>query len=379
MATPLLDVTRLAARVGRGVPTGIDRVERAYLVEIAARNGFALLQTRFGYALLRASEAWRILSDPAGDAARALKGAATGKVIGSGLPGLIARTVPAPAVYLNVGHTGLEHRTLARIAAVPGLTVAVMIHDTIPLDHPVYNGPGAAERFSSALRAVSRHAGLVVANSDATAADARRWLTTFGRVPPIRVGHLGVSPASPDPAALPPELPPRSPYFVTVGTIEPRKNHALLLDVWERLARERTEPPTLVIAGRRGWANDAVFRRLDAARGGAVREYADLPDPALSALVAGASAVLMPSLAEGFGLPVGEAIALGTPVIASDLPVYREFAHDYPIYLNPSDLYAWSSTITAAAEQDRAASATEPRPRMPTWRDHFAMVLDASP
>src|SRR5205823_1812943 len=116
------------------------------------------------------------------------------------------------------------------------------------------------------------------------------------------------------------------PYFVVLSTIEPRKNHELLLRLWQRLAeRHGAAAPRLVLVGHRGWENDAVFKLLDSLRGNSphVVECPDLDDAALAAVLRGARALLSPSFAEGFGLPVVEALALGTPAIASDIAAHR--------------------------------------------------------
>ena len=112
-----------------------------------------------------------------------------------------------------------------------------------------------------------------------------------------------------------------SPYFVVLGTIEPRKNHLLLLNIWRRLAEQQRSPPKLVIIGTRGWENEQVLDVLD--RSVLVRphvvEGSGMGDRGLMRLLANARALLMPSFAEGYGLPVVEALSLGTPVVASDI------------------------------------------------------------
>jgi glycosyltransferase involved in cell wall biosynthesis len=85
----------------------------------------------------------------------------------------------------------------------------------------------------------------------------------------------------------------------------------------------------------------------------------------------------MPSFVEGFGLPVVEALQLGTPVIASDLPVYREIVGDKPTYLDPNDVKAWAETIADFAEEGperRRQVAAIRGYRAPTWDEHFRTV-----
>ena len=160
---------------------------------------------------------------------------------------------------------------------------------------------------------------------------------------------------------------------MTLGTIEPRKNHALLLDVWDGLAQGGGDIPHLFIIGNRGWADPALLARLDAQPAG-VTELRGLSDGAVAALVAGARALLFPTLAEGYGLPPLEAAALGTPVVCTDLTVLRETLLDYPVYLHPSDSYAWMETIRAHADGSGGRNGKAGLD-LPSWKDHFNAVL----
>jgi glycosyltransferase involved in cell wall biosynthesis len=174
---------------------------------------------------------------------------------------------------------------------------------------------------------------------------------------------------------------PAGPYFLCLGTIEPRKNHMLLLLLWRQMAEAGVPGiPRLVIAGRRGWENEQVVDLLERCRAlrGLVEERNDLGDDELAALIAGARAVLMPSFVEGFGMPVAEALAAGTPVIASDLPVYREIAGGIPEYCNPLDGPAWQAAVLAYG-QDKSPRREEQLARLrgwraPTWAEHFGRV-----
>ena len=170
------------------------------------------------------------------------------------------------------------------------------------------------------------------------------------------------------------------PHFITVGTIEGRKNHSLLLQIWKRLVRQYgLDTPLLVIVGQRGWEASHALAMLDRAVDlkGHVVELNDCGDVELASLIAGARALLMPSFAEGFGMPVAEALQLGTPVIASDLPVFREFAGTIPTYLDAIDGAGWMSTIMSftgdSLERDRQLQAMRGY-RAPDWNSHFDKV-----
>ncbi len=396
----VLDVTRLVLRVGRPVLTGIDRVERAYLREFLQRPEPLLLLMRHGgrqWLLPRAAGAaldgW-LKAAPAPQrlrerliarrglpalAALRLRRMALGAAPPRGVPALLARHLPAGGWYFNTGHVNADAGLLAAMRRGPGIRVAVLVHDTIPLDFPQFSRPHAVAGLQAMVAAVVAHADLVICNWAATRLDLARHAARHGPLPDSIVAHPGADAAQPDPAALPAGLPLDRPYFLALGTLEPRKNHALLLDLWDRLHETLPEAgvPRLLLAGRRGWGNEALFARLDGSPhvGRTIHELPGLSDGAVAALLAGARALLMPSLAEGYGLPVAEAAAAGTPVIAAPLPVYLEVVGDYPVYVAAGDLYSWLATIQDLLGTDGAVPGAMPPLAPKTWADHFNRVL----
>ena len=189
------------------------------------------------------------------------------------------------------------------------------------------------------------------------------------------VAPLGIRPMRKATAQLPTE-----PYFVCLGTVEPRKNHQLLLNLWHDLAAVGRDGPRLVLCGRRGWDNATTLKLLDGCDTlrGLVLDAGALPDRRVTELLAGARALLFPSFAEGYGLPVAEALALGVPVLCSDLPALREVGGDVPDYLDPRDAPGWRRAILDYARPDSAARAAQlARLRFwhaPDWDAHFVQV-----
>ncbi|RMH22767.1 MAG: glycosyltransferase family 1 protein [Acidobacteria bacterium] len=126
------------------------------------------------------------------------------------------------------------------------------------------------------------------------------------------------------------------PYVLAVGTREPRKNLGRLLEAWQRLPRPLRDRHLLALAGGRGWLHDDVERRLQ--QGTGIRLLGRVADADLPALYSGAAAFVYPSLAEGFGFPVLEAMACGAPVIASAVSSLPEVAGDAALAVDPTDV-----------------------------------------
>lgn len=306
-----------------------------------------------------------------------LRRVAVGRSLKGGLSRMLQRHLPRGTAYFNTGHSALDAASLAAIRAGTKGPLAVLIHDTIPLDHPEYQRPGTAGRFLTKLQAAGDHADLILCNSQAT---ADRLHVHLPDCPDLLIAPLGVTPARPDPTALPPGLYLNRPYFVTVGTIEPRKAHDLLLDVWDDLAGDypAQDLPGLMICGSRGWNNKAVFARLDALPAdGPIRELPGLSDGAIAALLQRSRGLLFPSRAEGYGLPPLEAASMGVPVYLRDLPVYRETLGHIPVYATETQGYLWRNIVEAQvltqSRKDEDVAMTDFS--APTWADHFDIVF----
>lgn len=397
----VLDITRLLRRAGRGL-TGIDRVELAYLRAILAAQtpAFGLARSRLGYVVLdrtgldafcqriEGAVPWgppdtltRVMRGMRPDqqcAESDLRRWALDRCLPQRLGAMLHRVLPEGAAYLNVGHSNLTDRVLSSMKHQAKARIAVMIHDTIPLDLPQVQRPETRPAFSAMIRRVRALADLVICNSDQTRQDVIRHMQALGPVPDCVVAHLGVDLAPPQPVQMPTGFDPQAPYFLTVGTIEPRKNHALLFSLWEEMA-QHPECPQLVICGARGWENAPVFAWLDdhPLVGQTVFECPGLTDGQITTLLQGSRGLLFPSVAEGYGLPPIEAAAQGIPVICADLPVYREILGDIPVYAGIYDRYLWQQKIKELAHPVQADGQATMAQRFlpPTWQQHFNAVL----
>lgn len=125
------------------------------------------------------------------------------------------------------------------------------------------------------------------------------------------------------------------PYLIFVGTLEPRKNLEQLLWAHSHVNNYMENPLQLLLVGQRGWRNRTLIRKLDVGPPH-VRELGFVPDDDLPGLYAGAEALIMPSLYEGYGMPAAEARACGTRVVATDIPELHEAAGPDAIYVEPN-------------------------------------------
>jgi len=155
----------------------------------------------------------------------------------------------------------------------------------------------------------------------------------------------------------------------------------MILQVWRRLVeRHGAGAPRLLVVGQRGWECENVLDLLERCESlrGFVLEKPACSDAELVTYLRHAQALLFPSFTEGYGLPLVEALNLGVPVLASDLPVFREVADDIPEYLDPLDAISWMKCIESFSEPNCPLRAAQLR-RMsnfarPTWAKHFALL-----
>ena len=417
-----LDITRIATRIFRKGPTGIDRVEFAYAKHMIDDPGTvcvftapvfsgAIRAARAREILGRLEQVWRLDASPTEDQVfcrlrrwlerphesgvqqpMRFQG---GEVSRSWLGDLdafplrdilrasvrrerrVARRRREPTMYFHSSHAQLDKPKRFGWLKAGGVRSTFFVHDAIPVEFPEFCAPGAFDRHIRRLATVSAHASLAIVNSQ----DSRRAVTAAMAERKLRAPAIEVVPLAVDAAfaaagrvgAARPQIP----YFVYVGTIEPRKNLLFLLAVWRRLAERWAEKtPRLVIAGRRGWENENIVDLLDRSRQLApfVAEASDLTDAGLARLMADSAGLVAPSFAEGFGLPVVESLAAGAPAIVSDIAAHREAGGDYAVYADTIDGPAWIGAIEALLDErsdfrrERLAKIAGFRPL--AWAEH---------
>lgn len=386
MPNVILDISRLISRVRYSTPSGVDRVEMAYARGLLNQYGnqlaFAAVHPTGLYGRVNRKAALAYLDElerrwsSQDDSPRQLSLLAV-------LPQLITllpnrKGVGSGGIYVQASPHHLTNTAKVRgILKRERAKFLCLVHDLIPIEFPEYARPSGAALHRRRIETVAATADAVIVNSAATGRSLQPWLQ---REVAVHVALLGTE-------ALPPAEPhigDRRPYFVCLGTIEPRKNHLLLLHLWRHLA-ETLPPqdvPRLVVIGRRGWENEQIIDMLERcpALKNHVEELGGCSDARLSALLRGARALLMPSFAEGYGMPVAEALSVGTPALCSDIAALREVGGDVPDYLDPLDGPGWKAAVLDHATRGptyAAQMARLPGWHNPTWKEHLGIVVKA--
>lgn len=353
------DVTRLITRRKKSFATGIDRVDLEYLKQHMNNT-----QLDMRYIALIDDEVQIINNDVFKDYIKSLSLVWSGSKsikdpcsvlnINGNLPksrfrriklrrfgllffnkNLFHKNKSEKRFYFNSSHIGilsLKNKVCEQFFKHIGATLVTYIHDLIPLTHKSFSTKTAAKKLKHYTNNSLKFGGIHIFNSLATRSIFCRYFkidfsdtNSFIQYPVIQSHYSGsvrkyVKEIS------------EGAYFLTVGTIEARKNHILLLKIFENISQKNSSYiPKLVIVGKRGWKNDSTFNYLDEIKlkSNQIIEINDANDQEVKLLEKSALALLFPTHIEGFNLTFSDSLNLSTPKLASDISVHREINNQF--------------------------------------------------
>lgn len=255
--------------------------------------------------------------------------------------------------------------------------VITTVHDAVFWDYPQTLSTGAKLYYrpllSLALNGRRVHAIITGSNSAAQEiakhipSDLPIHVTPYGKDESFRSAGGPISP----------HYSLNIPFFLSVGTLEPRKNFPTLISAYRRLIATHEQAPPLVLVGRRGWgAQELIPADLE----DHIRLLVNVSDEDLKSLYRNCTAFILPSIYEGFGLPLLEAMASGSPCIASDIPVLREVGGDACLYAPPDSPEAFTSCLNDVATKPeistRLRSLGLSRSALFSWNDCAEKTLN---
>lgn len=250
---------------------------------------------------------------------------------------------------------------LPRRSSVPGIA---MVHDLTPRTHPGRHTMVTRMTFNPFIKSSLKGARAVVVGSEATRSEILEhfpWVADRLHLIGYGVDQF-FSPAD-DPIEGEKT---RSlfadgrPYILHLGTLEPRKGLLTLIEAWDRLHELRPDAPSLVLAGGEGWNTAPLLERIKRSPNAArIHRPGYVERDQARALMRHAETFVLASEAEGFGLPLAEAIACGAPCVASDIPSLRESGADAALFTTVGDSEALAHAIAKTLEEENARAMRE--------------------
>lgn len=385
-----IDVTEV---MGLGATTGVQRVVREVtrrsMIQGCAEPHDIVPVVAVGGRLHRLNAAGLHILEPAGSSVRANNAAQTQGPFGQSLARakswlrrrafgifgmaerlrferrmlrLIERFADPVPVLPAVGDTlvlidtfwnGSTVLTAARRARSEGARIVLVIYDLLPIRQPHQVHAQLAHVFPTLMRSALAMADGVLTISQTVTTDVRDYLGHALPEDRIRHFYLGqdfavLTREQPSPDRLPPAFADAGEHrYLMIGTLEPRRGHAYALDAFERLWAAGGEQ-RLMLIGKVGWQMDFFLARCQChpRLGTHLFLIHDAPDDLLADAVKASDAVILTSYFEGFGLPLVEALLMKKPVIASDIPIFREIAGDTPLFFRVGDDSALADAVT---------------------------------
>ncbi len=239
-----------------------------------------------------------------------------------------------------------------------GAKIAFLVHDILPIQYPEFFADGQKQIHETYIKNISEISDIIITTTKTGKKELKNYLKQNNlTIPKIKSIHLGTTPnthnLTPNTYNLTPNT--SETKFLIVGTIEPRKAHAQLIKAFDTIWHNTLPPntynlapntplPTLTIVGKKGWSVEQTIDMIETHpllnKNLFYKSY--VSDEELQQLYKESDCIIVPSYAEGFGLPLIEAASYSKPIIARDLEVFKEIMQDYPLYFkntkDPQDI-----------------------------------------
>ena len=303
------------------------------------------------------------------------------RVLTAGLEPITAKHETIVILIDSFGNGSPSVEAILRAKRAGASTIAI-VYDAIPLEHPEMTPSTTAYPFRRAFNRLAVELDGLITISRSSADEIRRQDAVVRSGTPVTSFYLGRGIPIFGNAALAPSIPEIAwqggPTFIMIGSIEPRKRHAAVLAAFDRLWDAGTVA-NLVMIGRIGWEiEDFVSQARSHPRYGTNLFLChEVDDMELQYAMMRASATIIASKAEGFGLPIVESLALGVPVIASDIPIFREVAGDAGCFFPPDDLDEFARVIARFIESPDGYRVAARAFQWINWDDSARQFTDA--
>lgn len=400
------DATRLIAKIDSPTPSGIDRVDVHYakwLLQFGknvhyvaiVKGVFCLVNKSYATKLVNyLYDKWILNIESSIQKIEIKPSQGKDRLFGSGKFKTAPRVIDIDlfnqllknhggGYYINTSHYGVgKVEAYYLFKTLASLKIIFFLHDLIPIDYPEYVNEGDKEQHEIRVQAMINFSDIIIVNSEYTKDRLFKYCDSHGlKYPRYLVNQIGVEDKFFEKVSSLQAYPLiDGEYFVYVGTIEARKNHILLLNLWREIVDRNygngKKIPKLVLIGKMGWKNDSVLDMLN--RCESIQRYVyhleGLKDDELINIVKNSKAFLFPSFVEGWGMPLVEALALKVPVLCSDIPVFHEAGQDLLTYLSPIDAEKWNKEIWSVLMNDKYRQELIKRQEsysFPTWKEHF--------
>lgn len=284
-------------------------------------------------------------------------------------------------ITLGNGWDYLDYESLYALKQRDGLRIHGFVHDLITVDYPqFFHNPAKSSLIHRHYAELCHLCDTLICNSFATRDALHHFIRVEGLPEPrIAVAQLPAFASE----ALEPVQPPDvtdEPFILFVSTIEVRKNHRVLLHVWRECLREGRTMPRLVLVGRLGWGVAPLMEMLawDPMLQNHVTVLHDITDAQLAWLYDHCLFTVYPSIAEGWGLPIGEALGRGRICLHTSDPAQREAAQNLMPALHPEDFFGWKAAILELIEDPDRRERLEAKVRAefrPITRERFCAAV----